>query len=79
MDKQYWLVKSEPNDFSLDDLKKKGKKGEHWDGVRNYQARNNMQKMKKGDEVFFYHSFQTHSLHNMTIYCRIVHSLNMFI
>lgn len=50
----YWLVKSEPDVFSLDDLKTK--KREPWDGVRNYQARNNLQAMKKGDLAFFYHS-----------------------
>lgn len=51
---QYWLMKSEPDVFSYDDLVKKGK--EHWDGVRNYTARNNMRLMKKGDKAFFYHS-----------------------
>lgn len=50
----YWLMKSEPDVFSYDDLVKKGK--EHWDGVRNYTARNNMRAMKKGDLAFFYHS-----------------------
>ena len=52
----YWLFKSEPGTWSWDDQKKKGKKGEPWDGVRNYQARNNMMAMKKGDRGFFYHS-----------------------
>lgn len=52
----YWLFKSEPDVFSFDDLKKKGKKGEEWDGVRNYLARNNMRAMNKGDLGFFYHS-----------------------
>jgi len=52
-----WLVKSEPDEFSIDDLYKAPKRTEHWDGVRNYQARNFMRDgMKKGDEVFFYHS-----------------------
>ncbi len=51
---QYWLMKSEPDVFSYDDLVKKGR--EHWDGVRNYTARNNMRAMKKGDIAFFYHS-----------------------
>ena len=52
---QYWLMKSEPSEYSIDDLKKD--KVEHWDGVRNYQARNMMQKeMKKGDLAFMYHS-----------------------
>lgn len=50
----YYLVKSEPNAYSIDDLKKD--KITHWDGVRNYQARNFMIQMKKGDEVLFYHS-----------------------
>ncbi len=55
--KRYWLVKSEPDEFSLDDLKACPGKTDHWDGVRNYQARNFMRDdMKKGDEVFFYHS-----------------------
>jgi predicted RNA-binding protein with PUA-like domain len=50
----YWLVKSEPFKYSWDDFVKEGKSV--WDGVRNYQARNNMKLMKKGDWVFFYHS-----------------------
>ncbi|MEM7027303.1 MAG: EVE domain-containing protein [Pseudomonadota bacterium] len=53
----YWLMKSEPSEFSIDDLKNRPKKTEPWDGVRNYQARNMMRDdMKKGDQVFFYHS-----------------------
>lgn len=55
--KNYWLMKSEPHVFSFDDLKAKPKSTEHWDGVRNYQARNFMRdEMKKGDLVLFYHS-----------------------
>ena len=50
----YWLFKSEPGAWSWDDQIKKGV--EHWDGVRNYQANNNMKAMKKGDKAFFYHS-----------------------
>lgn len=50
----YWLVKSEPGAYSWDDFVKLGR--DHWDGVRNYQARNNMKLMKVGDEVLFYHS-----------------------
>lgn len=50
----YWLMKSEPNVFSWNDLKQKGTAP--WDDVRNYQARNNMKAMKKGDSCFFYHS-----------------------
>jgi predicted RNA-binding protein with PUA-like domain len=53
-DMNYWLMKSEPDVFSFDDLIAKGK--EHWDGVRNYTARNNMRAMKKGDKALFYHS-----------------------
>lgn len=54
---QYWLMKSEPDAFGIDDLKARPRKTEHWDGVRNYQARNMMRDdMKKGDQVFFYHS-----------------------
>ena len=52
----YWLFKSEPNVFSCEMLKAKGEKGEEWDGVRNYQARNNMRAMQIGDLGFFYHS-----------------------
>lgn len=50
----YWLVKSEPNTYSIDDLK--NCKVDYWDGVRNYGARNNMRAMQKGDLVLFYHS-----------------------
>ncbi|BAV34848.1 EVE domain-containing protein [Sulfuricaulis limicola] len=52
----YWLMKSEPDAFSITDLKSRPKRSEHWDGVRNYQARNFMRAMKKGDLAFFYHS-----------------------
>ena len=52
----YWLLKSEPNVWSLDQQKKAGSKGATWDGVRNYQAANNLKKMKKVDLCFFYHS-----------------------
>ncbi|MCI5053348.1 MAG: EVE domain-containing protein [Pelagibacteraceae bacterium] len=54
--KNYWLVKSEPNVWSIDQQKKSGSKGTVWDGVRNYQAANNLKTMKKGDLCFFYHS-----------------------
>ena len=54
--KQYWLLKSEPDVWSLDKQKKAGAKGAVWDGVRNYQAANNLKKMKVGDLCFFYHS-----------------------
>jgi len=52
----YWLMKSEPDAFSWDNLVSRGANGEGWDGVRNYQARNNMRAMKTGDLGFFYHS-----------------------
>ena len=54
--KNYWLLKSEPDVWSITQQKKAGKKGAAWDGVRNYQARNNLKKMKFGDLCFFYHS-----------------------
>ena len=53
---QYWLMKSEPDVWSINQQKKAGEKGVAWDGVRNYQARNNLKKMRKGDLCFFYHS-----------------------
>ena len=52
----FWLLKSEPNVWSINQQKKAGKKGVAWDGVRNYQASNNLKKMKAGDLCFFYHS-----------------------
>jgi len=52
----YWLIKSEPDVWSIDQQIKSGEKGSMWDGVRNYQAANNLRKMKKGDLCFFYHS-----------------------
>jgi len=52
----FWLLKSEPNVWSIDQQKKAGNKGATWNGVRNYQAANNLKKMKKGDLCFFYHS-----------------------
>ena len=53
---KYWLLKSEPNVWSINSQKKAGEKGAIWDGVRNYQAANNLKKMRKGDLCFFYHS-----------------------
>ena len=52
----YWLLKSEPDVWSIDQQKKAGAKGAAWDGVRNYQAAKNLKTMKKGDQCFFYHS-----------------------
>ncbi|MEQ8602688.1 MAG: EVE domain-containing protein [Marivibrio sp.] len=56
MARNYWLMKSEPGTWSWDDQLAKGAEGEGWDGVRNYQASNNMKAMKIGDRAFFYHS-----------------------
>ena len=53
---QYWLMKSEPDVWSINQQKKAGPKGAPWDGVRNYQAAKNLRSMKKGDQCFFYHS-----------------------
>ena len=53
---KYWLLKSEPEVWSIDQQINAGSKGANWDGVRNYQACNNLRKMKKGDLCFFYHS-----------------------
>jgi predicted RNA-binding protein with PUA-like domain len=52
----YWLLKTEPEDFSWDDQKKSGANGEPWTGVRNFTARRHLQEMKKGDQAFFYHT-----------------------
>ncbi len=57
---QHWLVKQEPEAYSWDDFVRDGKTD--WTGVRNYQARNNLQKMKTGDLVFFYHSVQSRTV-----------------
>ena len=59
---QYWLIKSEPDVWSLTQQEKAGVKGAIWDGVRNYQARNNLKKMKKNDLCFFYHSVSEKSI-----------------
>ena len=56
MSKNYWLMKSEPDVWSIEQQKKAGSKGAPWDGVRNYQAAKNLRSMKKGDQCFFYHS-----------------------
>ena len=53
---KYWLMKSEPDVWSIDQQKKAGIKGAPWDGVRNYQAAKNLKSMSKGDLCFFYHS-----------------------
>ncbi len=51
----YWLIKSEPGNWSWDDQVKSGEEGAEWDGIRNHQANNNMKEMKTGDRIFFYH------------------------
>ena len=58
----YWLLKSEPGTWSWEDQIKKGDEGEGWDGVRNYQASNNMKNMEIGDLAFFYHSVSEKSI-----------------
>ena len=58
----YWLFKSEPNTWSWNDQIKVGPSGTEWDGVRNYQARNNMDKMKVDDLRFFYHSVKERNI-----------------
>jgi len=64
----YWLVKSEPEDYSFEDLSEDGKA--MWDGVRNYAARNNLRKMTKGDLVLFYHSRQGLEVVGIARVCR---------
>ena len=59
---KYWLVKSEPGEWSWDDHWKKKGRTERWTGVRNYQARNNMRDMKNGDRAFFYHSVKAREI-----------------
>ena len=56
MKRNYWLLKSEPDVWSIEQQKKAGSKGASWDGVRNYQAAKNLRLMRKGDQCFFYHS-----------------------
>jgi len=58
----YWLLKSEPHTWSWDQQKKEGRKGAEWDGVRNFQARNHMRAMRRGDLAFFYHSGEEKSV-----------------
>ena len=69
----YWLFKSEPSVFSFEDLKKKGKAGTQWDGVRNYAARNNMKAMKIGDLGFFYHSNEGLDIVGIAEVCKLAH------
>ncbi len=70
---RYWLFKSEPNTWSWDDQVAKGDAGEEWDGVRNYQARNNMREMKLGDRGFFYHSLKEKAIVGVVEVCAEAH------
>lgn len=69
----YWLFKSEPSTWSWDQQVAKGKSGEEWDGVRNYQARNFMREMKLGDLGFFYHSQKDKAVVGVVEVCAEVH------
>jgi predicted RNA-binding protein with PUA-like domain len=69
----FWLFKSEPDVFSFDMLVAKGKVGEEWTGVRNYQARNNMRAMKLGERGFFYHSNIGKAVVGVVEVCQTVH------
>ena len=70
---QYWLFKSEPFKWSWEHQKGRGEKGEEWDGVRNYQARNNMRAMKLGDRGFFYHSNEGLEVVGIVEVCALAH------
>jgi len=69
----YWLFKSEPKTWSWQQQKAKGAAGEPWDGVRNYQARNNMRAMQLGDQGFFYHSNEGLEIVGIVEVCRLAH------
>ena len=69
----YWLFKSEPGTWGWEDQVAKGGAGEEWDGVRNYQARNNMREMKLGDKGFFYHSLKEKSIVGVVEVCAEIH------
>ena len=69
----YWLFKSEPFKWSWQDQKAKGDAGEEWDGIRNYQARNNMREMKLGDKGFFYHSNEGLEVVGIVEICAEIH------
>ena len=69
----YWLFKSEPNTWSWQDQLARGVAGEEWDGVRNYQARNNMREMRLGDLGFFYHSVNEKRIVGIVEVCREIH------
>ncbi len=69
----YWLFKSEPNTWDWDQQVAKGEAGEEWDGIRNYQARNNMRQMKLGDLGFFYHSIDEKRVVGVVEVCKLIH------
>jgi predicted RNA-binding protein with PUA-like domain len=69
----FWLFKSEPGAWSWDDQKARGKAGQEWDGVRNYQARNNMREMTIGDRGFFYHSVDEKRIVGIVEVCKLAH------
>lgn len=69
----YWLFKSEPDTWSWDQQVAKGDVGEEWNGVRNYQARNNMRAMKLGDRGFYYHSNQGKEIVGIVEVCALAH------
>jgi predicted RNA-binding protein with PUA-like domain len=69
----YWLFKSEPEVWSWAQMKAKGKAGEEWTGVRNYQARNNMRAMKLGEKGFFYHSNDGKAVVGIVEVCKVAH------
>ncbi|MZR12050.1 EVE domain-containing protein [Maritimibacter sp. DP07] len=69
----YWLFKTEPGTWGWDDQVAKGDAGEEWDGVRNYQARNNMREMKLGDLGFFYHSVNEKRIVGIVEVCAEIH------
>ncbi len=70
---KYWLFKSEPDNWSWEQQKAKGAAGEEWDGVRNYQARNNMRAMQLGDLGFFYHSNKGKEIVGIVEVCALAH------
>ena len=69
----YWLFKSEPDVFSWEMMKAKGRAGEEWTGIRNYQARNNMRLMKLGERGFFYHSNEGKVVVGIAEVCKLAH------
>ena len=68
-----WLFKSEPEVYSFEQLQAKGKAGDEWTGIRNYQARNNMRLMKLGDQGFFYYSNEGKAVVAIVEVCKLVH------